>query len=77
MTPTEFDEALTELGWNGAEFTRRVGLVPNTVWRWRKGTTPIPAWVGEYLAALVGISRLHAALIAPRAQLVDDDAEGI
>lgn len=76
MTPTEFDEALAELGWSGAEFTRRVDLVPNTVWRWRKGTTPIPGWVGEYLAALIGIKRLHAALIVPRAKPEDDDSEG-
>jgi hypothetical protein len=76
MTPTEFDEALAELGWNGAEFTRRVGLVPNTVWRWRRGTTPIPAWVSEYLAALIGISRLHVALIAPRARPEEGEAEG-
>ncbi len=74
MTPTEFDQALAELGWNGAEFTRRVGLVPNTVWRWRKGATPIPMWVSEYLAALIGIQRLHAALIAPRSR-AEDDAE--
>ncbi len=64
MTPAEFDAALTELGWTGADFLRRVDLVPNTVWRWRKGTTPIPKWVEEYLKALLGIKALYEAQVA-------------
>ena len=66
MTPDEFDAALGQLGWSGAEFTRRVEIVPNTIWRWRKGTTPIPRWVEEYLSALVAVKALHDSLIAPR-----------
>ena len=64
MTPAEFDGALTELGWTGADFLRRVELVPNTVWRWRKGATPIPKWVEEYLKALLGIKALYRAQVA-------------
>jgi hypothetical protein len=64
MTPDEFDSALAELGWSGADFLRRVDLVPNTVWRWRKGTTPIPVWVEEYLKALLGIKALYEAHVA-------------
>ena len=64
MTPEEFDQALAELGWKAVDFTRKTGLVPNTAWRWRKGTTPIPAWVGEYLGAVLEIQRLHARFVA-------------
>jgi hypothetical protein len=64
MTPTQFDAALDELGWKAADFTRKAGLVPNTAWRWRKGISPIPAWVGEYLGAVLEIKRLHARFVA-------------
>ena len=45
MTPEQFDAALTELEWKGSDFCARAGLVPNTVWRWRKALAPIPPWV--------------------------------
>ena len=64
MTPDEFDKALAELAWKGADFCTRAGLVPNTVWRWRKGLAPIPAWAGEYLRAMLAIQRLHAEFVA-------------
>jgi hypothetical protein len=64
MTPQEFDAALAELGWKAVDFTRRTELVPNTAWRWRKGLTPIPAWVREYLGAVLEIQRLHARFVA-------------
>lgn len=64
MTPEQFDAALAELAWRGADFCARAGLVPNTVWRWRKGLAPIPAWAGEYLRAMLAIQRLHAEFVA-------------
>ena len=72
MTPEEFDSALTDLGWTGADFLRRVDLVPNTVWRWRKRTTPIPTWVEEYLKALLGIKALYEAQIAIPTKATDN-----
>ena len=63
MTPAQFDAALTELKWKGTDFCARVDLVPNTVWRWRKGLAPIPAWVDEYLRAVLAIQRLHAEFV--------------
>jgi hypothetical protein len=66
MTPDQFDAALSAIGWKGTDFCDRAGLVPNTVWRWRKGTTTIPLWVGEYLRALLALQRLHAEFLAPR-----------
>jgi hypothetical protein len=75
MTPDEFDEALTALSWKGTDFCERAGLVPNTVWRWRKGLTPIPPWVGEYLRAMLALQRLHVEFVAPRrAGAVDAEA---
>lgn len=62
MTPEQFDAGLEELGWKAVDFTRRTGLVPNTAWRWRKGLTPIPEWVPQYLAALLELKLLRAAL---------------
>jgi len=66
MTPAEFDAALSELGWKGTDFCQRAGLVPNTVWRWRKGAVAIPEWVPEYLGALLELQRLHARFVAVR-----------
>ena len=66
MTPDQFERALTELQWKATDFTRKAGLVPNTAWRWRKGLSPIPAWVPEYLGAILEIQRLHARYVAVR-----------
>ncbi len=66
MTPDEFDAALAALGWKGTDFCERAGLVPNTVWRWRKGAVAIPRWVGEYLRAMLAIQRLHGEFVAPQ-----------
>ncbi|MEY2891671.1 MAG: hypothetical protein RJA98_1579 [Pseudomonadota bacterium] len=66
LTPAQFDEALSALEWKGTDFCDRTGLVPNTVWRWRKEANPIPLWVGEYLRAMLALQRLHAEFVAPR-----------
>lgn len=86
MTPEQFDAALSDLQWKAADFTRKAGLVPNTAWRWRKGLSPIPEWVPEYLGAMLEIQRLHARFVAAprpgerartdRAAVADDNAEG-
>ena len=73
MTPEAFDSALVELGWKAVDFTHRTGLVPNAVWRWRRGLAQIPDWVPEYLRtclelklvrATLDVDRLHAVLSA-------------
>lgn len=64
MTPDEFDAALAELNWKGTDFCARTGLVPNTVWRWRKALAPVPAWAGEYLRAMLAMQRLHSQFVA-------------
>lgn len=64
MTPAEFDEALAALAWKGTDFCDRAGLVPNTIWRWRKGLVSIPPWVGEYLRAMLAVQRLHREFVA-------------
>ena len=64
MTPEEFDKSLAALQWKGSDFCDRAGLVPNTVWRWRKGATPIPRWVDEYLRAMLALQQLHAEFVA-------------
>lgn len=77
MTPEQFDAALSELDWKGSDFCARAGLVPNTVWRWRKALAPIPEWADEYLRAMLAIQRLHAEFVAvlrPGRQVADADA---
>jgi hypothetical protein len=74
MTPEAFDAALTDLGWKGTDFCRRAGLVPNTVWRWRKGLVAIPRWAGEYLRAMLALQRLHAEFVAVEAGPADPGA---
>lgn len=77
MTPEEFNDALTALAWKGSDFARKAGTVDNTVWRWRKGHTPIPQWVGEYLGAVLAIQRLHAQFVAVPRSPGAPDAAGI
>lgn len=62
MTPEQFDAGLDELGMTAADFCRRTAMVPNTAWRWRKGLTPIPGWVPEFLGALLELKLLRGAL---------------
>lgn len=64
MTPEQFDLALDQLSWKGTDFCHRTGLVPNTVWRWRKGLGPIPKWADEYLRAMLAIQRLQVEFVA-------------
>jgi hypothetical protein len=63
MTPEQFDSVLTALAWRPTDFSQRAGLTAATVWRWRRGQSPIPAWVPEYLGALLEIQRLHARFV--------------
>ena len=68
-----------ELEWEGSDFCARAGLVPNTVWRWRKALAPIPPWVSEYLRAVLAVQRLHAEFVAvrrPVRHVVADAAAG-
>lgn len=64
MTPEQLDSTLAALAWQPTDFSDRAGLTPSTVWRWRRGQTPIPAWVPEYLGAPLEIQRLHARYVA-------------
>ena len=65
MSVEEFTSALDALGWKQADFCRKAGLDKNTPSRWINGKTPIPAWVGAYLGAMLEIKRLHRAYIDP------------
>jgi transcriptional regulator with XRE-family HTH domain len=44
MTPEEFRAARAALGLSQAKMAQRLGVEGNTVWRWEKGTHPIPKW---------------------------------
>jgi hypothetical protein len=63
MTSDEMRRALVELGWKQADLCRRIEMNKNTVSAW--ATNGPPAWVGEYLGAMLGIQRLYQAFVKP------------
>jgi transcriptional regulator with XRE-family HTH domain len=63
MTSEELRQALIELGWKQADLCRRIGMGKNTVSTW--AANGAPAWVGEYLRALLAINRLHREFVVP------------
>lgn len=64
MSPEDFREALSALGWPQRQFAVRVGVTVGTANRWAQGVNPIPAWVGAHLGLLLEIQRLHGAFVA-------------
>jgi hypothetical protein len=65
MTLEEFDQALSELGWNVSDFCRATGLHRNTPGRWRNDGVEIPGWVPKHLALLLEVKRLNAQFVEP------------
>jgi transcriptional regulator with XRE-family HTH domain len=65
MTPEEFTEALSAIGWKQSDFCRRAGVAKDTPSRWTTGKTPIPEWVPQYLGMVQEIARLHEAFVVP------------
>jgi len=63
MSPEEFQDALSSLGWKQSDFCRRLELDKNTPSRWITGRTPIPRWVREYLHAMLAIAKLHGEFV--------------
>lgn len=65
LTPEEFREALSILGWTQQHFADRVGLTPSAVNRWAQGLVVIPAWASAYLGLLVDLRELYGRYIDP------------
>lgn len=63
MTGEEMRGALVELGWKQADLCRRIEMNKNTVSAWANSAPP--AWVSEYLGAMLAIDRLHRAFVRP------------
>ena len=63
MTGEEMRAALVELGWKQADLCRRIDKDKNTVSKW--ATHDPPAWVAEYLGAMLAIDRLHRQFVRP------------
>lgn len=55
--------ALAELGWKQSDLCRRVNMNKNTVSGWANQKPP--AWVGEYLGAMLAIDRVHQSYVRP------------
>ena len=65
MTIDEFNQAIGQLGWKGADFCRMTGVHRNTVSRWRHDEAPIPEWVAKHLELLLEVKRLHSKYLEP------------
>lgn len=60
MTPAEFKQSLSLLGWKQSDFARATDMHVMAVSRWVTGDAPIPGWVDLYLSALLALR--HAAV---------------
>ena len=63
MTGEEMRAALAELGWKQADLCRRIDKDKNTVSKWAAHDPP--AWVAEYLGAMLALDRLHRQFVRP------------
>lgn len=75
MTGEEFKAALVALGWKQADLCRKFEVTKNTPSAWAaKGP---PAWVAEYLRAMLELDRLHRVFVRPPERVktppADDD----
>ncbi len=57
MTPDDLKTHLQTLDWSQAELARRLGVAPNTVYRWAAGLLPSPAWLAGYLDMAATVRR--------------------
>lgn len=57
MTADELKTHLQTLDWSQAELARRLGVAPNTVYRWAAGLLPAPAWLAGYLDMAATVRR--------------------
>lgn len=67
MTPDQFTEALTQLGWKQSDFSRMTATDKKTPSRWAQGHTAIPGWVPSYLAMALAIHGVAATITPPKA----------
>lgn len=65
MTPEDFAQALSSLGWKQSDFCRMADVDKNTPSRWARGTVPIPGWAAKFLEMALEIKRM-ADLIDPK-----------
>lgn len=56
--------ALLELGWKQVDLCRRVEMSKNAVSAW--AVNGPPAWVREYLGAMLAIDRIHREFVRPQ-----------
>lgn len=63
MTTDKYLKALSSLGWKQSDLCRRIDVSKNTASRW--GQEGAPAWVGEYLGALLAIDAIHRQFVRP------------
>lgn len=68
MTGDEYRAALRALGWKQSDLARRVQMSKNACSNWAQEGPP--AWVGEYLGALMAIDDIHRRFVRPLAKVV-------
>jgi len=57
VTADELKTHLQTLDWSQAALARRLGVAPNTVYRWAAGLLPAPAWLAGYLDMAATVRR--------------------
>lgn len=65
LTPDQFTNALSAIGWKQSDFARRTGLSVSAVNRWATGQAPAPLWATAYLEAMLDLAALHRKYLAP------------
>lgn len=62
ITPDDLRELMADLGLTAAALARLVAVDKSTPGRWLSGAVPVPAWVGDHLAALLALRRICRAV---------------
>lgn len=76
LSPDEFRQALSAIGWKQTEFARRTGITQATVNAWANGRAPAPLWASAYLGAMIDLAALHSKYLAPLPAPGADEAGG-
>jgi len=65
MTPEEFKQGLSVLGWKQSDFALATGTSPVSVSHWMTGQNPLPVWAQSHLSLLLRLHDLAGELLTP------------
>ncbi len=59
MTPSQFSQALTDLGLTQADYARLIDVSQKTIWTWTSGRTAVPKLASEHLGVLLALQGIR------------------